>query len=141
MKTNNSKKSGRPHKQTAGSLAARAAEADKQAETARHLARLAKSKFKEARKAYKQAKKFAKQARKQAKAAAKALKQRARQSRKPVKRKREPAPAAAKMHSRRGVVPPAARPPASPKPPGPGANLRIEMAPPPGENGHDVSQG
>ncbi len=75
MKSTNPKTKSGQTREGAAYLAARAAEAEKQAEAARRLARLAKSLFKEARKAFKQAKKFAKQARKEAKAAAKALKQ------------------------------------------------------------------
>jgi hypothetical protein len=74
MKSQDSKKPKRLSKQGAAYLAARAAEAEKQADTARNIARLAKARFKDARKAHKVAKKFAKQARKEAKAAAKALK-------------------------------------------------------------------
>ena len=99
MKTIDSRKANSQAKQGPASLAARAAEAEKQADVARKLARLAKAKFKDARKAYKQAKKFAKQARKEAKAAAKALRQRARAAR--LSRKRR-APA-------RPVSPPVAR--------------------------------
>lgn len=84
MKSKDSKKSNAWPKETAGYLAARAAEAEKQADVARKLARLAKAKYKDARKAYKQTKKFAKLARKEAKAAAKALKQKT----KPAARKR-----------------------------------------------------
>jgi hypothetical protein len=74
MKSQDSKKPKRLSKQGAAYLAARAAEAEKQADTARNIARLAKARFKDARKGHKVAKKFAKQARKEAKAAAKALK-------------------------------------------------------------------
>ncbi len=77
MKSQDAKRPKRFSKQSAASLAARAAEAEKRAETARNLARLLKTRSKEARKAYKHAKKVAKQARKEAKAAAKALKAKA----------------------------------------------------------------
>jgi hypothetical protein len=81
MKSSNSSKGGRQSKKGAAYLAARAAEADKQADVARGLARLAKAKFKDARKAFKQAKKFAKQARKEAKTAASTLKKQIKRAR------------------------------------------------------------
>jgi hypothetical protein len=87
MKSQDSKKPKRLSKQGAAYLAARAAEAEKQADTARNIARLAKARFKDARKAHKAAKKFAKQARKEAKAAAKAWKTRLKGSRKKTTRK------------------------------------------------------
>jgi hypothetical protein len=87
MKSQDSKKPKRLSKQGAAYLAARAAEAEKQADTARNIARLAKARFKDARKAHKVAKKFAKQARKEAKAAAKAWKAKLQGSRKRTTRK------------------------------------------------------
>ena len=84
MKSQDSTKPKRLSKQGAGYLAARAAEAEKQADTARNIARLAKARFKDARKAHKVAKKFAKQARKEAKAAAKAWKAKLKASEKPA---------------------------------------------------------
>jgi hypothetical protein len=87
MKSQDSKKPNRLSKQGAAYLAARAAEAEKQADTARNIARLAKARFKDARKAHKVAKKFAKQARKEAKAAAKAWKAKLRGSRKKTTQK------------------------------------------------------
>lgn len=86
MKSIAKKKAGNT-KESAAYLAARAAEAEKQSEVARRLARLAKGRFKEARKAFKQAKKFAKQARKEAKAAAKALKEQIKRGRKAPRKK------------------------------------------------------
>ena len=90
MKSNASKKTNSRSKEGAGYLAARAAEAEKQADVARKLARLAKTKFKDARKAFKQAKKFAKLARKEAKAAAKALKQKTKPPARKVAKKKAP---------------------------------------------------
>ena len=87
MNSKTAKKKNRPTKEAAAYLEARAAEAVKQTEAARRLARVAKSRFKDAKKAFKAAKKFAKQARKQAKAASKALKQQQKRGRKPIAKK------------------------------------------------------
>ncbi len=86
MKSQDSKKPKRLSKQGAAYLAARAAEAEKQADTARNIARLAKVRFKDARKAHKAAKKFARQARKEAKAAAKAWKAKLKGSKKTTRK-------------------------------------------------------
>ena len=85
MKTNNAKQvNGRPT-MDADYLAAKAAEAQKQADAARKRARAAKAKFKLARKAFKQAKKIAKQSRKEARIVAKALKTQVKTARKSAK--------------------------------------------------------
>ena len=88
MKSQDSNKPKRLSKQGAAHLAARASEAEKQADTARNIARLAKTRFKDARKAHKAAKKFARQARKEAKAAAKAWKAKLKGSKKTTRKPR-----------------------------------------------------
>lgn len=127
MKTKNSKKGNGDEQMDVRALAALAAEAGKQADTARKQARLAKAKFKEARKLFKLAKRAARLARKEAKAAAKVLKARTRKparrsgakrhaaKRKPAARKRRVAPAKAQS--------PAAMPP--PSPVNSGANITV----------------
>ena len=99
MKSRHVKKSSNSRKQEVAILAAKAIEADKQAETARKVARLAKTRYKEARKAHKHAKKVAKQARKNAKAAAKALRNQVtrNQSKRATKARKKPAAAVAPL--------------------------------------------
>jgi hypothetical protein len=141
MKSNDSKKTNSRPKEGAGYLAARAAEAEKQAAVARKLARLAKAKFKDARKAYKQAKKFAKLARKEAKEAGKALKQKAKRPRRKVVKKKAVAgkssnPSAQRIAAAASSPRPVKRPKTLVSPPA-SAN---ESAPHAAASGPDIAQ-
>ena len=140
MKRIDSRKANSQAKQEPASLAARAGEAQKQAETARKIARLAKARFKEARKAYKQAKKFAKQARKEAKAAAKALKQRSKARRLSQKRKATARKAAPAVIQRVRPVPSAAGSPKRSRPISPASTPAHESSPPVSNTGGGISQ-
>ena len=139
MKSNNSKQKNRQTKAGPAYLAARAAEAEKQADVARELARFAKAKYKDARKAYKQARKFAKQTRKEAKAAAKALKARRTRVRKAPK-KRALTPAASKPVPRRVAVPTPPKPAKRTKPLVPAATAFRDAVPSQPEAGSDIAQ-
>src|SRR5438105_11308619 len=85
MKSSNSAKTSSKPRASLKVLAAKAAQAQEQADAARKRARLAKARFKAARKAFKHAKKLAKQARKEAKTAVKVRSARAKARKKSVK--------------------------------------------------------